>query len=150
MTKNAPPKFRFEEFYEMLREYVSNADALEALALYDSEYAAGRGWVYDTGSEVATDANSDFIMIGWSILVKHGWPTYKEALELRRNGCWRDITTVGTSFAHIARRVIRDGPERSFPHLVVDINDQDSIIEFLRLRQQEFSDCKLYELPGEL
>lgn len=146
MSEKMPRKFTFDEYYEMLKEYVTHPKALEALALYDAEYAAGRGWVYQGGSELATDANTDFIVVGWSILGKHGWPTYSEALELQKNEGLENITTMGTSFSHVARRLIRKEPESKYPDRSFTIKDKESVLEYLVLRLQECSKYELYDL----
>lgn len=147
MSSNVPRTFPFDEFYEMLKEYVSDPKAREALALYDAEYAAGRGGVYDTGSEVATDANSDFIAVGWSILSKHGWPTYWEALAMQRTSGNQDVIYKGNTFPQIARELIRTGPESKFPDKKFSIDDEASVEELLRLRMQNSSKYEIYTLP---
>lgn len=78
-----PPKFSFDEFYEMLKEYVHDPEAREALATYDAEDVAGHGELSNASvcSDLAFDSFGTFKMIGWSILVKHGWPTYWDMIQ---------------------------------------------------------------------
>lgn len=149
MTDQMLPKFSFDEYYSMLKEYVESPSAREALALYDAEYAAGRGSLYTTGSEVATDANSDFIIVGWNILARHGWPTYKEAIELQENEGLLDITAMGTSFSHNARRLIRKEPESPYQDQDFDIDNRSSVLEYLKLVMRDRSRYQIYELPGD-
>jgi hypothetical protein len=67
-----PRPFAFDEFYAMLKKYVNDPKAREALANYDAEAIEGRGQLDDssTSSELAYDADGIFQQIGWSILVR--------------------------------------------------------------------------------
>lgn len=149
MNDKMPPKFSFDKYYALLREYAANPKTRAVLDLYDAEYAAGRGWLYTGGSEIATDAMSDFVAVGWEILVKHGWPTYSEAVKLQREDGLRYILSMGTSFSLAARRLIRKEPESEFPEKDFNLDDKDSVLEYLRMLMVLSGKFQIYKLPEE-
>jgi hypothetical protein len=141
-------KFSFAEFHEMLKEYVADPKARDALARYDAERAAGRASLYETGSECATEANSDFIAVGWTILAEHGWLTMQDLLALEGSEEFHELLLQGNSFSQIARRLIRVEPESDFKERFFDIDSGASVLELLRLRTKQNSKYEIYDLPG--
>ncbi|WP_334150992.1 hypothetical protein [Hyphomicrobium sp.] len=159
MSKEAPAmprKFAFDEFYEMLKEYVSDPKARHALMTYDSEYGAGRGYLTDGSqcSELAFDSYGDFKAAGWSILAKHGWPTLSQVIkstehdfELRSK-----IEDAGRTFVDLGRRLIRKEPYEkgwSFQDDDFDVDDRASALKLLKMWSIRYPNNVPYTLTGD-
>lgn len=151
-----PRKFTFDEFYEMLKEYVSNPRAQEALAVYDPEYVAGRGNLLDNSqcSEVAHEAYGNFKAIGWSILARHGWPTYAQIIKSSEHDAElrHKVESAGTTFINVARRLIRNEPDGwGWPFQDEDfhIGDPDSVLKLLRMWSAIHPNNLPYVLVGD-
>lgn len=77
-----PRQFTFNEFYEILSEFVNDPEVRDCLAAYDAEAIAGRGQVDDsTGSHLAAESLGKFNSLSWSILQKYGYPSYYSMIE---------------------------------------------------------------------
>ena len=126
-----PRKFTFDEYYELLKEYVNDPEARKALEVYDAEYAAGRGRDHADYSEKAHDAIWDFIIAGWDILSKRGWPTYKEAIELSKEPGMKKLREMANEFPRLARRLIRVEIGSPLPLVEVNFEDKESVRKFL-------------------
>jgi len=144
-----PRTFTFDEFYELLKEYVKDTKAREALAVYDAENAADRGWGHADFSEVAHRALADFSIAGWNILAKHGWPTYREAVEMQKAPEAGEILLKGNEFPRITRRLIRKEPGSPFPDEEIDLYNEERIRKFLSLWMSKYPDNQIYDLPGD-
>jgi integrase len=154
-----PRKFTFDEFYEMLKEYVNDPKARELLAIYDAEDAEGRGELSDTScSELAFDSYADFRGIGWAILAKHGWPTYyqiientKEDFELRQKLCrpYYNFVTIARRFIRREKTVWMKRME-FLPDQDFDVNDQESVTRFMKMYVEKYPRISPYTLVGEI
>jgi hypothetical protein len=144
-----PSKFTFDEFYEMLKEYVNDPKARELLAIYDAEDAKGRGELSDTScSELAFDSYADFRMMGWAMLAKNGWPTYLEVIKIPNFQSRSLIESNGNNIWKIARRLIRKEPKQKgwdFQEYEFDVNDRQSVSSLLKMWQKRYS--KHTEMP---
>lgn len=142
-----PRKFTFDEYYALLKEYVKDPKAREYLAIYDEEYAAGCGELHETTcSELAHNAFYDFRGVGLSILAKNGWPTYREARELRKQPGLDGLTMMLSEFPRLARRLIRKEPESPFPDRDFDIDDPESMKQCLELWEKDSPEYQIYDL----
>jgi hypothetical protein len=151
-----PRKFTFDEFYEMLKEFVNDPKARAALATYDAEGIAGRG--RDLGSEesdLSWDSWGIFSSIGYSIMHKSGWPSYSEIIENTKNDYeLRSKLCRGLGFiVCVGRRLIRkevwekgwDFQDEDF-----DINDRASVLRLLQLWTKKYPGDLTDVLTGEL
>ena len=135
-----PRKFTFDEFYEILNQFVNDPEVRESLALYDAEANAGRGQIDDsTGSNLAREALGKFNSLSWSILQKYGYPSYSELIystqdnfELRKQ-YWN----LEGHFRAIAQRLLRNTREipnwlqKEFRDENFDVNDKQSVLRLL-------------------
>lgn len=146
-----PRKFTFDEFYNMLKEFVNDPKVREYLAIYDAEDAEGRGELLD-GSQcsfLAEDSHSMFISIGWSILVKNGWPNYGMVVKISDVNLRLDVMSIGNTIWKIGRRLIRKEPRQKgwdFQDVDYDINDRESVLRLLR----QWAKAYKFEMPYEL
>jgi hypothetical protein len=144
-----PRKFTFDEFYEMLKEYVNDPKARALLATYDAEDAEGRGELSMTScSDLAFDSYSDFKMMGWAILAKNGWPIYREIVKMKNMERRFDLFHSGDTVWKVARRLIRKEPKQKgwdFQDYEFDINDRKSVLSLLKMWQKKYS--KHTEMP---
>jgi hypothetical protein len=142
-----PRPFAFDEFYAMLKKYVNDPKAREALADYDAEAIEGRGQLDDssTSSELAYDADSIFHQIGWSILVSHGWPIYYEMIQStgQNHELQMEFLSTAAKFRSIAKLLIRGSKEDDLPRWLregdtlpdkdFDIHNPASVLRLLRM-----------------
>jgi hypothetical protein len=154
-----PRKFTFDEFYEMLKEYVNDPKARELLAIYDAENAEGRGELSDTScSELAFNSYADFQGIGWAILAKNGWPTYSQVIKNTKHDfeLRRELCKPYYEFVSFARRLIRREKTiwmkrlEIFPDEDFDINSGESVLKFMKLWTEKYSNNSPYKLIGEI
>ncbi len=145
-----PPKFTFDEYYEMLKEFVNDPKVREYLAIYDAEDAAGRGELLDRSqcSELADESHSTFEWMGRSILVANGWPNYPDILKISDVNLKLDVMSMGNTFWKIGRRLIRKEPTQKgwdFQDEDYDISDRGSVLRLLK-RWAKVSKLIPYEL----
>ena len=141
MRKNdfsAPRKFTFDEFYDLLKQFVNDPRVRELLATYDAEDAKGLGNLLDGSqcSDLAFESHSAFRMAGWHLLAKHGWPSYKEGTEMQDRDLWWEIRSEGDQLWRIGRRLIRKEPNEpwwGFQEYDFDIDDRDSVRSLLTM-----------------
>ncbi len=145
-----PPKFTFDEYYEMLKEFVNDPKAREALTTYDSEDAAGRGELLDGSqcSELAFESYSDFKIAGWNILAKNGWPTYRQVVNIKDMERRFDVFHSGDTLWKLTRRLIRKEPKQKgwdFQDYDFEIKDRKSVLCLLKMWHKRYS--KHTEMP---
>jgi hypothetical protein len=152
-----PRKFTFDEFHEMLKEYVNDPKAREALATYDAEANAGRGDLSATScSDLASESYGEFQAIGWSILVKHGWPTYYQMIEATKQNHDLRMLFIGTGnvFRGIAKRLIRKTSgyarwlQESFQDEEFDVHNKMDILRLLKMWADKYPTELPYTLTG--
>jgi hypothetical protein len=146
-----PRKFTFDEFYEMLKEFVNDPKARAALATYDVEDAEGRGDLLNGSlcSDLAFNAYADFRAIGWSILVKNGWPPYVEVIKITDYSLRSTIQSTGYQIWKIGQRLIRKEPVQKnfgFQDQGYDINDRASVLRLLKRWAKTYK----FEMPYKL
>jgi len=154
MSDKFPRKFTFDEFYEMLKAYVSNEKAGQFLAIYDAEVAAGRGRIDMSDCIIAADASGNLLGIAWHILNEHGWPTYLEVVRAREAAdeayfdaetpedresarllerSLSDVFEGGKLFSEIGNMIIRGSMPKIWPGETFDIDDKASIRKLIEL-----------------
>ncbi len=155
-TPLPPRKFRFDEFYEMLKEYVHDPKARQALMTYDAEFGAGRGYLNDSSmcSELAFDSYLDFKGVGWSILAKHGWPTYGQIIQSTKGNVElrTKIQAAGMTFIEFGRRLIRKEPYEKgwlFQDEDFNIDNRASILRLLKITENIYPHNLPYTLTGD-
>ncbi|MEP1834640.1 MAG: hypothetical protein ABJL57_13330 [Hyphomonas sp.] len=152
-----PPKFAFDEFYEMLKEYVTDQKAREALFTYDQEDMADRGNLLDSSmcSDLAYESYRTFAGAGWRILSQNGWPKHYQIIESTKGDMKkrRKYQSLAGDFIRIARRVIRkepiERPSWEFQDWDIDIMDKENIKEFLKARAGKYPQFSPYEIGDD-
>ena len=157
-----PRPFAFDEFYVMLKKYVNDPKAREALANYDAEAIEGRGQLNDssTSSESAYNADVIFQQIGWSILVSHGWPIYYDMIQStgQNHEFQMELLSIAANFRSIAKLLIRGCKEDdlprwlregdTFPDKDFDIYDPASVLRLLRMWSEKHPRHQPYTLTA--